>query len=58
MTLKVTGNGKTGTQKQAEFRKRRAASGLVRCEVWVDPEDRELLKTYAAWLRSRSTDKH
>ena len=41
---------KTNTQRQTALKAKRKAEGLVRLELWVKPEHKELIKLYAQML--------
>jgi hypothetical protein len=44
---------KTTAERVTAVRARRAASGLVRLELWVHPDDREPIKAHASRVRRK-----
>jgi hypothetical protein len=44
---------KTSQQRVSEARARRISAGLVRLDLWINPDDREDIKSYAAKLQRR-----
>jgi hypothetical protein len=49
---------KTTTQRQTALKAKRKAEGLVRLELWVKPEHKEQVKTYAKLLAQQPIPVH
>jgi len=45
------------TSRQATYRKRKEAAGLVQLNIWCRPQDRDAIRAYARMLTKTRQDK-